>query len=77
VLTTVEFNRQLKLGTVEIEDIGIDRMLPTELPLVHPSISQARPKQAFRVGGILAKTPSEGDQFQPPFRIFDQAHRFH
>ncbi len=60
VLTTVEFDSQIRFGTVEVENVRPNGMLAAELEARELPRSKMGPEQALRVGLLVSKpaTPS-------------------
>ena len=54
MLSAIDFDDQLCLGTEEISYIGTDRMLPEKPKAIQLLATQPRPKTQFRVGRILS-----------------------
>jgi len=54
VLATVELDHQPQLRTVEIQNIGRERMLPPKLVTGQLSVAQTAPEQAFAVGQVVS-----------------------
>jgi hypothetical protein len=55
MLTAVEFDDQPGFNATEIDDEGIDRNLPAELPSIEVSVSQNRPEALFGLSCIVTK----------------------
>lgn len=54
VPTAIQFDGQLFLHAVEIQDIGTDRPLALELDSGHPAIAQHKPQQRLGVGLVAS-----------------------
>jgi hypothetical protein len=56
--TTIEFDRQLCSRTIEIEDVGIDRVLPPGFITGEIPVSQTAPENSFTICRFLAERSS-------------------
>jgi hypothetical protein len=54
VTATVEFDRELCFGTVEIENVDIERMLASEFPVLKLSIPEMALQNTFIARGVLS-----------------------
>ena len=52
---TIEFNRELCLRAVEIEEVDATGVLPAKLELVEAAMAQQTPQTLFGIGGIFSK----------------------
>jgi hypothetical protein len=57
MLTTVEFDHQLRITADEVREVPADGLLTHEFQAVQLSGAQRRPEDAFGVGGSAAKPP--------------------
>ena len=64
MLAAIQFQPESEVMAEKIENVGLDRVLTAKLPPVHPSISQARPEQPFRIRRGLSQVPGKLDQRQ-------------
>jgi hypothetical protein len=55
---TVQFDRELRGGTMEIEDVTVQRVLPAKLVARKVSVSQMPPKNALRFGCLIPQRSS-------------------
>ncbi len=62
VLETVQFDRQLGVGTIKIQNVPTDRVLPAEFETGKPSSAQCPPKLLLFVRLVAAKLA--GDLFK-------------
>jgi len=53
MLTTINFDHQLRLMAIEINDVWTNRVLASELEASHLSATQACPKSLLSISGIL------------------------
>lgn len=63
VLPTVQFNAQLFLVAIEVDDVPADWLLSSELQAEQPTVPQSRPEQRFRVGLFSPKSSDEPKEF--------------
>jgi hypothetical protein len=68
MLTAVKFDDESRFAAAEVDDIGRDRVLPTELPSGEASIPQQRPKQSFGIGLVFAQTAGESQDIVGQFQ---------
>jgi hypothetical protein len=61
VLSSVELDRQLAGGAVEVEDVRSHGVLPSELEVRELARSQQGPERSFGVRGISAQLASSGE----------------
>jgi hypothetical protein len=54
MLSSIEFDHQLQLVAVEIDDMWMQRMLPAPLEPLHASSTQVIPQVLLGVGGMRA-----------------------
>jgi hypothetical protein len=57
MLSTVDFDDQPSFEADEIDNVAIDRLLPSEPPASQPSIAQQAPQGTFRIRHALAELP--------------------
>jgi hypothetical protein len=60
VLPAIDFDDKLRVGTKEIDDEVVDRVLTTEAETSELLLAQARPEALFRVRRRLAKAARDG-----------------
>jgi len=53
--TTIEFDRQLCSRTIEIEDVGIDRVLPPKLVTRKIAVSETAPDNPLTICRLLSE----------------------
>jgi hypothetical protein len=63
MLTAIQFNCQIHLRAVEIEDIVADRVLPAELESTQAPISKVSPQAAFTFGLVIPQVPGQSSNF--------------
>jgi len=56
--SAVQFDSQLCAGTIEIQDVTVERMLAAELKAGKISISQMSPKNSLRLSRLLSQQSS-------------------
>jgi hypothetical protein len=59
VAGTIQFDGEFHGGTIEIQNVTFDWMLPSEFVTYKVSISKMAPKNTFTVGGVLAQVTGE------------------
>jgi hypothetical protein len=55
---TIKLDRQFRARTIEIENIGIDRVLPPELVTRKIPVSQTAPENPFTICRLLSERSS-------------------
>jgi hypothetical protein len=61
MLTPVQFQRDLRLGAIEIEHVTSDGVFSAELVASKATVAQQTPEFALRLGHRLAKAASPGE----------------
>ena len=56
--TTVQFDRQLCAGTIEIQDVRVEGMLAAKLVACEISVPQVSPKNMFRLSRLFSQQSS-------------------
>ena len=69
MLPPIRFHDQLRLMTIEIEDVTPHRHLPAELEASKPPISQQRPETLLGISGMRPHLASEVDQMLGSWRL--------
>ena len=59
VTGTIQFDGEFHGGTIEIQNVTFDWMLPSEFVTCKVSISKMAPENTFTVGGVLAQVTGE------------------
>lgn len=62
MLTAVEFDGQVQLCAVEVEDVGRAGVLAAEFEVGEAAVTEVVPEQAFAIGLLVAQVFGEGAQ---------------
>ena len=57
MLRTIDFNRQLQLITVEVDDVGADCILPAEFEMNEPPAAKPTPQLRLTRRWVLPHSP--------------------
>ena len=71
MLAAVQFHGELKFVAVEIENVGLDWMLPSELSSRKPTISQEKPHEFLGIGLLFAELAGEIEQVRRQRRMME------
>jgi hypothetical protein len=54
MLTAIQLDGEMSVGTKEVDDITVDRKLPPKFPTIQATVAQTEPQYSLGVGLIAA-----------------------